>query len=161
MRATIFAVIVAASVPAAAAPASRVLADGLAAYAAGRFPEARRDFQQLADDDSAIGETMLGTIYAHGQGVARDLAAAAGYYCRAAHRGYAPAQLAFAKVLVRGQGVAVDRKAAWLWLRLAQQRGDVRVVAAARAEAATLVATGTPIPADEVADWRPWPSGED
>lgn len=142
-----------------AAPPAAVLAAGLAAYAAHDFATARRDFRVLANDGSAIGETMLGTMYARGQGVRRDAAAAAGYYCRAAHRGYAPAQLAFAAALARGDGVAVDRPAASLWIELAAQRGDARVAAAARRMAATL-AVGPAAP-EQVADWRPWPSGDE
>lgn len=144
----------------AAAPPSAILNHGLAAYAAGHFADARRDFRALADDGSAIGETMLGAMYARGQGVRRDPAAAAAYYSRAAHRGYAPAQLAFAKVLARGEGMHVDRPAAWQWLRLAQERGDARTVAAARAEMTALAASGAP-PPDTTADWRPWPSAGD
>lgn len=143
--------------PAAAAPPATVLTAGMSAYAAHDFATARRDFTALADDGSAIAETMLGAMSARGQGGRRDPAAAAGYYCRAAHRGYAPAQLAFARALLRGDGVAVDRPAAWRWLRLAQARGDARVVAAARVEATALAAAGPP-PADTSTEWRPWPS---
>jgi TPR repeat protein len=136
-----------------------ILTAGMTAYAAHDFATARRDFLALADDGSAIGETMLGAMYAHGQGVHRDPAAAAAYYCRAAHRGYAPAQLAFAGVLARGDGVMRDRAAALRWTRLAAERGDARVAAAAR-RAAAAFAAGTD-PPDDVADWRPWPSGGD
>ncbi len=156
MRAVAVALMLAAA-PVAAASPSAVLDAGLAACAAGHFVVAIHDFRALADDGSAIGETMLGTMYAHGQGVRRDPATAAAYFNRAAHRGYAPAQLAFAKVLVRGEGVVADRDAAWLWLRLAIARGDAAVVAAAKADAASLAASGT-VPPDTTGDWRPWPS---
>jgi TPR repeat protein len=158
MRILALGLLLAATVASATPPAA--LATGMSAYGAGDFTAARRAFESLADDGSAIGETMLGTLYAHGQGVRRDPAAAAAYYCRAANRGYAPAQLAFAKALARGDGVAADRVAAWRWLRLAEQRGDARTVAAATAEAARLTAAAPP-PADDTADWRPWPGGDD
>lgn len=160
MRFVALAVLLAAG-SAAAAPSPAVLSHGLDAYAAGNFAAARRDFQGLADDGSAVGETMLGTMYARGQGVRRDPGAAAAYWCRAANRGYAPAQLAFARALARGDGVAVDRAAAWRWLRLAEQRGDPRVAAAARREAAVLAASGRPPPVEAIANWRPWPSAGD
>ena len=144
---------------AAAAPGPSILAAGLAAYAVGDFATARRDFRALADDGSAVGETMLGTLYARGQGVRRDPAAAAAYYCRAANRGYAPAQLAFARALARGDGVAVDRRAALRWTYIAAQRGDARVVAAAR-RAGSALTGGIALP-DDSADWRPWPTGDD
>ncbi len=157
MRAILLAVALGGATPAAAAPAD-ALAAGLAAYAAHDFTAARRAFRALADDSSAIGETMLGTMYARGQGVARDPGAAAAYYFRAANRGYPPAQLAFGRALARGDGVALDRNLAAMWLRLAAERGDARVVAAARHDLAGL-------PHDNVddggADWRPWPGARD
>lgn len=143
----------------AAASPPDVLAAGLSAYAAHDFVAARNDFRTLADDGSAIGETMLGTMYARGQGVRRDAAAAAAYYCRAAHRGYPPAQLAFAQALAHGDGVAVDRRAAAMWIRLAADRGDARVAAAARRTATTLAVA--PASADDVANWRPWPTSDE
>ena len=156
-----FALLLLAVATGAAAPTPAVLVAGLTAYAAGDFVTARRDFVILADGGSALGETMLGGMYARGQGVRRDPAAAAAYYCRAAHRGYAPAQLAFARALRRGDGVAADPVAAWRWLRLAERRGDARTVAAVRAEAVGLSAAGPVPPVDGVAEWRPWPSAGD
>ncbi len=160
MRAMIlFALAVAA--PAQALTPAQVLDAGLSAYAAGRFAVAADDFRRLADAGSAVGETMLGAMYARGQGVRRDPAAAAGYICRAANRGYAPAQLAFARMLARGEGVAPDRAAAWRWLRRAAERGDPHTVAAARATATRLAAEAPVPPTEPAGDWRPWPGAGD
>ncbi len=158
-RLFVLAVLIAA--PVAASDTSRLLDAGAAAYAAGRFPEAFRDFRRLADQGSAIAETMLGTMYDRGQGVARDPAAAAGYVCRAAHRGYPPAQLAFARMLAEGNGVSRDPDAAWQWLRRAAERGDARIVRAAQVEAALLTRAGAPPPPEKVSDWQPWPGAGD
>ncbi len=160
MRAALSLVLILGAPSARAAAPAAVLADGLSAYSAGRFGDARRDFRLLADEGSAIAETMLGAMYAHGQGVRRDPAVAAAFYSRAAHRGYAPAQLAFARALAHGDGVTRDPAAAWKWLRLAAKRGDARVAAATRAEAAKLVAAG-PAPPDTSDSWRPWPGAGD
>ena len=93
----------------AAVPLSAALDAGLAAYAAGDFARARGDLRPLADRGSAIAETMMGVMAAKGQGRPVDLAAAAGWWLRAANRGYAPAQLAMAKALA---GLEAER-AAW------------------------------------------------
>ncbi|MBV8973435.1 MAG: hypothetical protein JO290_14210, partial [Sphingomonadaceae bacterium] len=89
MRRLLLAALIAAA-PASAATAPQLLAAGMAAYSARHFDRALADFRSLADRGSAVGETMLGTMYARGEGVRRDPAAAAGYLCRAANRGYAP-----------------------------------------------------------------------
>jgi TPR repeat protein len=141
------------------------LTAGIDAYRSGRFAEARERFVELADRDSAVAETMLGTMYAKGQGVQSDAATAATFYFRAAQRGYPPAQLAFAQALAAGKGIAADRDAAWLWARRAQQRGDVRTTIAAGVVVAAL---GAGRSRDDLSDlegrldgWRPWVSGRE
>ncbi len=161
--------LVAAAVTAAPAPApspaAAALDVGIGAYRAGRFAEAREQFAMLADRDSAVAETMLGTMYAKGEGVRSDAATAVTYYYRAAQRGYAPAQLALAQAMAAGKGIAADRDTAWLWARRAQQRGDPRTNAAATGVVAMLAAGRSR--ADLAAlesrldGWRPWASGRE
>lgn len=146
-------------------PAAMALDAGIDAYRAGHFAEAREQFAMLADRDSAVAETMLGTMYAKGEGVRSDAATAATYYFRAAQRGYPPAQLALAQAMAAGKGIAADRDSAWLWARRAQQRGDPRTNAAAAGIVATLAAGRSR--ADLAAlesrldGWRPWPNGRE
>jgi TPR repeat protein len=147
----------------AASWAAGALDAGLSAYAAGDYAAARAQFVRLANHGSAIGETMLGTIYARGQGVPADAATAAAYWFRAANRGYAPAQLAMARALTSGAGVTANPAAAWVWARLAATHGD----AATAAEAAALEARLTPLFTDaqraqmtrQAEQWRPWADG--
>ncbi len=143
-------------------PPAAVLAGALAAHDAGRFAEARLGFRSLADQGSAIGETMLGVIYAHGQGVRPDSATAVSYWFRAANRGYAPAQLALARALASGTGVAADATEAWLWASLAARGGDAPIASAAHTLAAELrrgMAPGDARSLDRrLAAWRPWAS---
>ena len=143
-------------------PPATVLAAALAAHDAGRFAEARHGFRALADQGSAIGETMLGVIYAHGQGVTPDPATAVSYWFRAANRGYAPAQLALARALAAGTGVAPDATEAWLWASLAARGGDEPMASAARTLATELrrgMAPGDARSLDRrLAAWRPWAS---
>ena len=130
------------------------------AYDAGRFRAARADFQALADQGSAIAETMLGTMYAEGRGAQPDAATAAVYFYRAANRGYAPAQLALADAYARGRGTYVDVPEAYMWARLAQVRGYGATAEAGRAAATRFARRLTDDQrrrADRwVLNWRPW-----
>lgn len=130
------------------------------AYEAGRFKAARADFQALADQGSAIAETMLGTMYAEGRGARPDPATAAVYFYRAANRGYAPAQLALADAYAKGKGTYQDLPGAYMWARLAQVRGYGATADAGRSAAAALARRLTDDQrqrADRrVLNWRPW-----
>lgn len=146
--------------PAMAETPAATLERAIASYGAGDFDDARAAFRTLADEGSAIGETMLGTMYARGEGVAADPATAAAYWLRAAQRGYPPAQLALAGALAGGRGVARDPGEAWLWASLAAEHGDAEIAAAGRRLAA---AAEREIGAAERAGlrarldaWRPW-----
>ncbi len=147
----------------AVSPLAAALAQGIAAYDARDYRRARFRFTALADQGSAVAETMLGVIYARGQGVATDPATAAAYWLRAASRGYAPAQLAFARVLASGAGVARDPGAAWVWASLAARGGDVAVAHEASGLAAQLrrgfTAERAAVLAKRLAGWRPWMAG--
>lgn len=132
----------------------------VAAYEAGRFKAARADFQLLADQGSAIAETMLGTMYAEGRGVKGDPATAAAYFYRAANRGYAPAQLALADAYAEGRGTYRDLPGAYMWARLAQVRGHGATAEAGRTSATALskrIDDDQRRRADRwVLNWRPW-----
>jgi TPR repeat protein len=142
-------------------PAAATLESGLAAYLAGDYGAARQQFLTLANHGSAIGETMLGTMYARGQGVAADPASAAAFWFRAANRSYAPAQLALARALAAGQGIGKDVGAAWMWAQLATIHGDTAIRADAQALADRLQPQLAPAErqqrAHDVRNWRPWP----
>jgi uncharacterized protein len=132
----------------------------VAAYHAGQFRTARTEFKELANQGSAIAETMLGTMYAEGQGVKPDAATAVIYFYRAAHRGYAPAQLALSDAFAKGRGTDPSPVAAYKWARLAQVRGHGATAEASKATVAKLAETITPEQrrkADRaVLNWRPW-----
>lgn len=103
----------------------------VAAIEGGRPAQARRLLKPLADDGSALAETLLGGLHARGLGGPRDLPAAVGFWWRAAQRGYAPAQLALAQALASGQGVGASPDQAYRWALLAARSGDDAVRAAA------------------------------
>ncbi len=149
------------AVPALAAPDNAARFDrAVAAYEAGKFRVARREFKTLAAQGSAIAETMLGTMYASGKGVKADPGTAVAYFYRAAHRGYAPAQLALSDAFAKGQGTGRDLSNAYKWARLAHVRGYGATAEASRSAVAKLAARITPEArrkADrDVLNWRPW-----
>lgn len=163
MRIWILGAALALGVPLSAAPSWSVAAldDGLGAYTSGQYGAAHVQFLTLANHGSAIAETMLGIMYARGQGVSVDPATAATYWFRAANRGYAPAQLALARAIANGRGVTRDYGAAWVWAQLAEARGDAPLRAQAHLLAGSLESL---IPATEhaglarrVEGWQPWP----
>ncbi len=161
MRTLLLALLVFAATPAAAAPDNaKRFERAVAAYEVGRFKAARAEFQTLADQGSAIAETMLGTMYAEGRGVKADPATAAAYFYRAANRGYAPAQLALADAYAKGRGTWPDLPGAYMWARLAQVRGFGATAAAGGATAAALarrIDEDQRLRADRwVRNWRPW-----
>lgn len=161
MKIWILGAMLALGTPLAANPwAAETLETGVAAYLAGDYGAARAQFVMLANHGSAIGETMLGTMYARGQGVTADAATAAAFWFRAANRSYAPAQLALARALAAGQGVGTDVGAAWMWAQLAAIHGDAAVRGQAQALAARLQPQLAPAErekrARDVRNWRPW-----
>ena len=160
VRTLLFAALLSAS-PASARPdAAALLRVGLADYTSGNFAAARPRLQALADQGSAIAETLLGVMAATGQGRPADPATGAALWLRAANRGYPPAQLALAKSFARGLGVAADPGEAWLWARLAAAGGDTAVsIDAARLAASLEPGLGRErVAALELrrAAWRPW-----
>lgn len=90
------------------APNEVLMADAMAHYRAGRHAEARRLFRLLAQRQQPAAETLLGVMAANGIGGPADEAVAAGWFLRAARRGYVPAQLALADAFARGRGVRAD-----------------------------------------------------
>jgi len=64
---------------------------GGAAYSAGDYETALREWRPLADQGDADAQYWLGTIFNFGQGVLQNYAEAAEWYRLAAAQGHAPA----------------------------------------------------------------------
>ena len=118
----------------AAAPATRLRAV-LDAYNRREYAAALSGFRALAFEDSAVAETMLGTMYASGRAGRVDPATAVVYWLRAAKRGYPPAQIALARAFADGRGIGRDVAQAYEWSLIAERRsdGDARTMASALA----------------------------
>lgn len=139
--------------------ASARLESAMSAYHAGDYRAARRGFQRLAEHGSAIAETMLGVMYAKGHGVRVSPAVAAGWFHRAASRGYGPAQIALSDAFAHGNGVSRDIGDAYFWALAATAGGDRSAEAPGRMRVKTLgksLSLETRAKIDEdVHNWRP------
>ena len=62
--------------------------------------------------------------YEHGEGVEQDYRKAVQLYCKAAHKGHAPAQYQLGWLYANGRGVERDDDLAAAWFRLAAKQGD-------------------------------------
>ncbi len=139
--------------------ASARLEKSMAAYEAGEYRAAQRGFQRLAEHGSAVAETMLGVMYAKGQGVQESAAIAAAWFRRAASRGYGPAQVALSDAFARGSGVSQDIGDAYFWALAATIGGDRSAEASGQervdALGASLGEDERAKIAEEVHNWRP------
>jgi len=100
---------------------------GLALPALGQLSEAeKQQFQQLkarAEKGDAQAQLSLGSLYASGVGVSRDLGKAAKWHRKAAEQGLARAELRVAYEYAYGDGVKTDHVEAAKWLRRAADQG--------------------------------------
>ena len=118
------------------------VADGQAAYDAGRFDDARTAWAAAAEAGDPAAQAGLGLLYDLGQGVPKDPAMAYGWYRRAAESGLALAQFNVAVMLDSGVGVARDAAQAATWYAKAAARGHGR----AQYNLAQLYASGDGVP---------------
>jgi uncharacterized protein len=95
------------------------LTAGVAAHTRGDYVTAARLLAPLAERGYARAQTLLGFMYATGQGVPQAYDAAAYWYRQSAERGDPTAQSLLGLVYDKGQGVPLDEVAAYTWLNLA------------------------------------------
>jgi localization factor PodJL len=93
----------------------------------------------------------IGSRYAEGRGVTKDLAQAATYYTKAADAGFAPAQFRIGSFHEKGLGVERDASKAKTFYQMAAEQGN----ASAMHNLAVLYAMGAAGPADNdsAAEW--------
>ena len=100
------------------------LEDGEAAYQREDYATAYRLLGPLADQGNAEAQDMLGTMYDHGEGVAKNYSDAVKWYHRAADQGSADAQSHLGLMYAAGEGVPRDYVRAHKWLNLSAARGN-------------------------------------
>ena len=107
-----------------AAPVWADNSDALAAYRAGNYDAAARQFRPLAEKGDAQAQYYLGYMYEKGQGVAKNPALMRQWYQRAADGGNAKAQYKVAIGYAFGLGgVTQSDEDAAKWLRQSAQNG--------------------------------------
>jgi len=111
---------------------------GLAAYLNNDYAAALEAWRPLAERkrESSAAQVFLGFMYANGQGLPKDPAAAAGWYRRAAEQDSPLAQIRLGLMYRAGAGVPQDDVQAHLWAGLAaRQQGHVQKIAQALQQA--------------------------
>ncbi len=95
------------------------------AYHQGDYEKAREIWQQQAEQGTAEAQAWLGAMYANGDGVDVDDAAALSWYEKAANQNYPMAQANIGAMYFMGQGTEKDIDKAIKWLTAAADNGDV------------------------------------
>ncbi|MFT5391464.1 MAG: hypothetical protein ACI8PT_001659 [Gammaproteobacteria bacterium] len=92
------------------------LAVGIAAYRIGDFDSALKIFTTFAERGHPRAQTVLGIMYAFGEGTLQDRAAAVKWYRKAADSSFAPAQYNLALLYLEGNPLPRSKKKAITWL---------------------------------------------
>jgi len=104
--------------------------DGVVAYQQKNFPKALATWVPLAEEGHVLAQTLVGSMYAYGEGVERDDEQAFKWLSRAANKGSAQAQYNLGILYENGFGTDTDRVLARKWFKAAADQG--RKDAAAR-----------------------------
>jgi TPR repeat protein len=122
--------------------------DADAAYNKGDYATVLRLMRPLAEAEQGLADAQfnLGIMYANGQGVPQDYAAAMTWYRKAAEQGHGGAQNNLVNMYAKGQGVPQDYGAAVSWYRKAADQGD----ALAQFNLGLMYANGWGVPQDYV-----------
>jgi uncharacterized protein len=121
---------------------------GIARYNSGDYATAMRLLRPLAEKDKGFLKPSfyLGLMYANGQGVPQDYAAAVSWYRKIADKGYAPAQNNLGVMYETGRGVLQDYVTAVKWYRKAADHNYVT----AQSNLGHMYANGKGLPQDYV-----------
>lgn len=98
---------------------------GVAAFQAGDFATALKNWMPLAEKNDAEAQRNLGVMYQQGAGVPQSDSEAVKWYRRAAENGHARAQQNLGVMYEEGAGVAQDFAEAAKWYRLSAEQGNV------------------------------------
>lgn len=123
MHPSLFSILIAMPVLA-AFPSFAGFEEGEAAYRAGDYISAYKEWTSAARDGDARAQYALGDLYRRGKGVGANAALAAEWIRKAARAGHRPARTALGELHLAGHGVRRDLASAWAWFRLAAAAGD-------------------------------------
>lgn len=82
-------------------------------------------FKELAEDNNAEAQFVLGCFYYKGEGVSQDKARAIAYFTKAANQDHAKSQFNLAQCYNNGDGIAKDEEKANIWYKKAIESGYV------------------------------------
>jgi hypothetical protein len=108
-----------------AGPASADREAGIAAYKKNDYAAALRELTPDAEAGDARAQYYMGLLFAHGHGVEKNPATAAGWFRKAAEQGNSEAQFDLGHLYRRGAGVPQDNAAAVAWWRKAADGGEM------------------------------------
>lgn len=97
---------------------------GKTAYDKKDWPAAIMALRPLAEQGDARAMVLLGNMYTHGYGVARDLTTAFSLYRRAAVAGNGEAMMVTGAMLQQGMGTSTNMPAALAWYERAARTGQ-------------------------------------
>lgn len=97
--------------------------DGVRAYNQKNFSQALALWLPLAEQDNTLVQTLVGSMYAYGEGTERDDVKAVKWFTRAAINGSAQAQYNLGIMYEQGFGVEKDLNEARRWLLAAAEQG--------------------------------------
>lgn len=104
---------------AAPGPAHADLRSGIAAYKAGDYETALREFSEDAKKGNANAQFNIAVLYLTGRGVERDLSKAIEWHLKAAAQGLPAAEHGLGVIYYQGLGVKQDYEQALVWFRRA------------------------------------------
>jgi len=100
------------------------LEEGTAAYQRKDYATAFQELLPVAQEGNARAQQMVGNMYLHGAGVARNDADAAKWIRLSADQGNAVAMKALGRLYVQGRGMEQDLREATVWFRRAKAKAS-------------------------------------
>jgi TPR repeat protein len=97
---------------------------GMAAYEAGDYAAAFKQWRPLAEQGDSEAQVALGFMYGRGLGVQQDYQESVNWYQRAAEQGDAHAQFSLGYIYCKGNGVLQDNVRANMWYNIAPANGS-------------------------------------
>lgn len=119
--------------------------EAVAAYKAGDYATAFKEFSRQAKRGDAFAQSNLGLMYTNGHGVPQNYELAMSWFDKAAEQGDVSAQYCIGVMYHKGQGVAQDFAHAISWYTKAAELGHAQ----AQTNIGTLHYTGQGVPKDE------------
>ncbi len=97
--------------------------DGVVAYQQKNYKQALETWLPLAESGHVLAQTLVGSMYAYGEGVERNDEAAFKWLARAAEAGSSQAQYNLAILYENGFGTPTDKSNALKWFKAAAAQG--------------------------------------